>query len=110
MALNFKKQLVTMQDQVSGVLNEVQDGILDIVNKLNDNRLNGSVFLEDVEISTTSRLIRHGLGFEPTGWIICNPKAAYTVYEDTTASNPNRREFLNLLASSGSDTVNIIIF
>lgn len=110
MALEFKKQLVTNQSQTIDVLNETQEQTAEIVRQLNLIPILSGVFQESVTLSTTATLIRHGLGFEPRGWIATNKQASFDVYEDTSVSNPDRTQFIYLVTSSGSYNVNILFF
>jgi len=106
----FKKQVVTKPQETVDVLNNVQDSCLRIVEGLNSLPLNQSIFIQSSALSTTAAPIRHGLGYKARGFLLCNPSAAFDVYEDTTAANPDQNNFIMVRTSAGSYSVNLIIF
>lgn len=110
MALNLRTQRIKNPAEVVQPFNEFQDDVQGIVRQLNDNPLVSGVLIRDVALSTVASLVLHGLGFEPNGWFAVNKTASFDIFEDATADNPDRKQFLNLRTSASSYTVNILIF
>ena len=109
-AFNFRKQLVLQDDQVKGLLNETQDGILEIASSLNQVALLQGTLLTGVFISTSASLVAHNLGFAPRGFILVDKTSSVDVYRDTSLLNPNDRKFIALRTDAGSATVSLWIF
>lgn len=108
--LSFRKQ-IARPDNVSGVVNEANDSIAEIVRSLNANAIVNGVFLSDVELNSTSAtLVRHGLGYVARGFIVVDKIASFHVYRDTTSTNTNDRQFIALRTSSGTQTVSLWVF
>lgn len=110
MSFNFRKQLAVTDDSVKGVLNEAQDGILELVNGLNAQAILAGILFQNVNLSTSPSLIRHDLGYEARGFIVVDKTASIDVYRDTSATNPDARSFIALRTASGSATVSLWIF
>lgn len=109
-AFTFKKQIATKPEDCPDIINDMQDSSLEIVRNLNSLPLNQSVLLTDVALSTTAALVTHNLGFKARGFICVNPSASFNLYEDTSLTNPDRNKYIYLRLSSGSYSVNLIIF
>lgn len=107
---SYRKQLALSDEQIVDSFNDAQDGILDLVRNLNLSAIiKGSLFTS-ISLSTTASLIRHGFGYEARGFIVVDKTASVDVYRDTSATNPDSRQFIALRTASGSATVSLWIF
>lgn len=63
----------------------------------------------EIPLSTTAKVIPHGLGRVPTGWIIIKKNANAVIYDDSTGVDIDKKSFIRLTASA-SVTVSIWVF
>jgi hypothetical protein len=106
----FRKQQASLKN-LTTVVNEMQDFLLEFSRELSANPIVNGELIEAVELnSTTATLVRHGLGFQPRGVLSVKKLASFHVFEDSTAENPDPRQFVALKTSSGIQTVNLWVF
>lgn len=79
------KALKTIQD-LEFLLAKLQSNIVDFLNQLTSNPfLVGTII--DIDILTTDTTLNHGLGVEPTGWIILDKNANANIWKVSQDKN-----------------------
>lgn len=89
-------------------VSQIQDAIVDAIDPLLALPLSDSNFLENVDLTTGSNIVSHGLGRDLRGWIVVRKDADESIY-DTQDSNSLPALTL-MLVSSGAVTVSLIVF
>lgn len=105
---NHKKQLST-QDNVAGVVNDMQDSIGVIVSQLNTLPSSKMLLVTGVELTTTAKPVAHNFGYVARGFFVVDKTSSVDVYRSTTPTFDDRR-YINLRTASGTATVSLIIF
>jgi hypothetical protein len=105
------KQFPTVQmnddkDVNSRTVNQIQDHIVQALGPLLNLPLSTSNFLEDLDLTTGSNSINHGLGRILRGWLVANRNAVVDLYEEPS---PFPKKTLVLNASTDA-MISLIVF
>lgn len=111
MAVTFtiKKQIATKDDAFDAV-NNLQSDLITVMTQLSQSVALQMQLITDVSLGTTAKLIAHNLGYVCRGFIVVNCTASFDVYRDTSLSNPDPQRFIALRTSTGTQTVNLLVF
>ena len=106
---SIKKQIAG-KDNAADAINALQIDLVGVMSQLTSLVSSSMILLQNVTLSATAAPVLHNFGYVCRGFIVVDATASFDVYRDSTASNPDPNRFIMLRTSSGSQTVNLILF
>jgi len=104
------KKMVATKDDAHDAVNALQNDLVGVMTDINSLVASSMILLQNVTLTTTASPVLHNFGRLCRGFIVVDKTATFDVYRSASASNPDPNRFIMLLTSSGSQTVNLILF
>lgn len=100
---SFKKINTSLRE-----LDKVQSNISDYVQPLTNNPMLDGLILTEVDVSTSSTIVNHGLGRDIRGWFIVNKDSNINVWAVSSEQSFPGTQLV--LTASGTGIVSIYVF
>lgn len=101
----ISKERITDFDTAQRAIDKITD---DINAKELANVFSGGNIIHDIPITTSTTIIKHGLGREYVGYIVVKTSTRIDVYDDE-ASNPRKSTEIHLVVSAAT-TMSLLVF